>query len=192
MCGLLRRHMYGTRWAADGWQDEYSSTLVELGFSQGVSSACVFSHPKRRIMVSVHGDDFTAAGPKNELDWFEKAMKQYYELTVCGRLGLGEADDKEATVLNRVVRWTSTGLEYEADPRQVERLLDDMHLAGEGVKVVATPGVKDKKLQVDAEQSLPTSEHTPSRALAASWQQTAPTSSSRPRRCAGSCRSPQT
>ena len=28
MCGLLRRHMYGTRRAAEGWQDEYSTSTA--------------------------------------------------------------------------------------------------------------------------------------------------------------------
>ena len=100
-CGLLRRHMYGTRRAAEGWQDEYSGTLVSMGFLQGKASACVFVHPQRGIAVSVHGDDFTATGPKCELDWFEQTMKGHYELTVGGRLGPGKNDDKEATVLNR-------------------------------------------------------------------------------------------
>ena len=27
-CALLRRHMYGTRRVADGWQSEYSGSLV--------------------------------------------------------------------------------------------------------------------------------------------------------------------
>ena len=102
MCGLLRRHMYGTRRAAEGWQDEYSSTLVDIGFTQGVASPCVFSHTQRGIVVSVHGDDFTAASPKEELDWFEKSMRAKYELTVGGRLGPGEGDDKELTIINRV------------------------------------------------------------------------------------------
>ena len=86
-------------------------------------------------MVSVHGDDFTAAGPKDSLDWFEAQMKSKYELTVGGRLGPGARDDKEATVLNRVIRWTGQGLEHEADPRQAERLLEELDLEGEGVKV---------------------------------------------------------
>ena len=39
-CGLLLRHMYGTRAPADGWQEEYSSYLVEvLGFKQGATSS---------------------------------------------------------------------------------------------------------------------------------------------------------
>ena len=36
MCAKLLRHMYGTRMAADGWQQEYSTLLiVKLGFRQG-------------------------------------------------------------------------------------------------------------------------------------------------------------
>ena len=119
-CGLLRRHMYGTRRAAEGWQYEYSATLISAGFRQGKASACVFVHPSRNVPVSVHRDDFTASGPKNQLDWFEGMMRERYELTVGGRLGRGPSDDKEATVLNRVIRWTDSGIEYEADPRQVE------------------------------------------------------------------------
>ena len=104
MCALLRRHMYGTRRAAEGWQDEYSTRMVELGSVQGLASLCVFNSPSRRISVSVHGDDFTAVGSKQQLDWFEKTLRAQYELTVGGRLGPGPKDDKEGTVLNRVIR----------------------------------------------------------------------------------------
>ena len=70
--GLLRRHMYGTRRAADGWQEEYSTTLVEkLGFVQGRCCPCFFHHPVRDLVTSVHGDDFTTRGPKSQLDWLE-------------------------------------------------------------------------------------------------------------------------
>ena len=77
---------------------------------------CVFQHPTRNIVCSVHGDDFTAAGPKSELDWFEAMLKNSYELTVGGRLGPGPKDDKEVIVLGRVIIWTDQGIEYEADP----------------------------------------------------------------------------
>ena len=36
-CGRLLRHMYGTQKAADGWQQEYSRTLINLGFTQGTA-----------------------------------------------------------------------------------------------------------------------------------------------------------
>ena len=75
MCGLLRRHMYSTCRAAEGWQDEYSTRMIEAGFTQGVSSPCVFHHPTRNFACSVHRGDFTAAGPKPELYWFEATLK---------------------------------------------------------------------------------------------------------------------
>ena len=134
---------------------------------QGMASPCVFSHPVRGITVSVHGDDFTACGPKRELDWFEQTLRSHYELTVGGRLGPGCKDDKEATVLNRVIRWTDDGVEYEADPRKVEKLLEELELDGDGVNGVVTPGLKAQAHQVQGEKELPESEHTRFRALAA-------------------------
>ena len=74
-CARLLRHMYGTRAAADGWQEECSSTLVaNLGFIQGISTPCVFRHPKRQLLVTVHGDDFTYVGSRPDLDWFDRCM----------------------------------------------------------------------------------------------------------------------
>ena len=134
---------------------------------QGTASACVFRHPTRNIAVSVHGDDFTATGPKPQLDWFEGMLRGHYELTVGGRLGPGPLDDKEARVLNRIVRWTDEGLEYEADPRQVEKLLEELELDGDGVNGVVTPGVKVHAHQAQMDSELREHEHTRFRALAA-------------------------
>ena len=74
--------MYRTRSAADSWQSEYSSALSVMGFDQG----------SKHIVVSVHGDNFTAAGPKFALYWFEAAMREKYKLPVGGRLGPGPSD----------------------------------------------------------------------------------------------------
>ena len=87
-----------------------------LGFAQGVSSPCVFRHEDRGIVLNVHGDVFTATGPKRQLDWFEATMREQYELTTQPRLGPGDGDAKEGIILNRIVRWTEQGLGYEADP----------------------------------------------------------------------------
>jgi hypothetical protein len=146
MCALLARHMYGTRGAADGWQEEYSTTLVEMGFVQGMSSACVFVQQERGLVCTVHGDDFTTVGGKLALDWFEGELKEHYELTIGPRLGPGDQDAKEATILNRVVRWTAEGLEYEADPRQAEKLIHECGM--EGSNSVSTPGLKETAAQV--------------------------------------------
>ena len=56
-------------------------------------------------------------------------------------LGPEPKDDKEVSILNRVVRWCDDCLLYEADPRHVEKLL---RVAGlETCKSVTTPGVKE-------------------------------------------------
>ena len=65
----------------------------------------------------------TNVGPKSSLDWLKVKLEEKYELKESARLGPGVKDDKEARVLNRVVRWTDHGLEYGADPRQDERLM---------------------------------------------------------------------
>ena len=53
-------------------------------------------------------------------------MKSKYEFTVGGRLGPGPKDDKGISVLNRIIRWTPKGIQYEADPRQVEKPLQEI------------------------------------------------------------------
>ena len=167
-CGLLLKHMYGTRKAADGWHNEYAGHLVtEMGFEVGDASACVFVNKDRGLRSSVHGDDLTTTGTKKQLDWFKRELEKAYELKEGARLGPGRGDDREATVLNRVVRWTDHGIEYEADPRQQEKLLRDLKLTGDGVKGAATPGVKPTKEQHQQDQPLPREKVSPYRAVAA-------------------------
>ena len=140
MCAKLLRHMYGTRMAADGWQQERSTLLIKLGFRQGDGHANLFYNPERGIRTSVHGDDFTSQGPCDELDWFEASIAEHYEITIGPRLGPGDKDAKEGRAFNRIVRWCSDSVEYEADPRQAERLVTELGL--EGSQAMVTPGVR--------------------------------------------------
>ena len=165
-CARLLRHMYGTRAAADGWQEEYSTLLVNLGFKQGDASPNVFRHAARQITTSVHGDDFTSSGPADALDWLESAIAEHYEVTISPRMGPGPDDAKEGRILNRVIRWLDNSIEYECDPRQIERLIAECGL--EGAKTVATPGVKAtfKELEEDSAE-LPNQLNTAFRGAAA-------------------------
>ena len=60
VCGKLNYSLYGTRDAASNWEEHYTQVLVDLGFTQGLSSPCVFHHDKRDITTVIHGDDFTS------------------------------------------------------------------------------------------------------------------------------------
>ena len=101
------------------------------------------------------------------MDWFRAELEKLYELKEAARLGPGPEDDKEATVLNRVVRWTPEGLEMEADPRQAEKLLRDLKLDGAGVKAAASPGVRPTREQLDQDAALERQKCTPYRAVVA-------------------------
>lgn len=143
LCGRLLVHMYGTRRAADGWHTESSEALEELGFVRGQSSACVFWHPERHVISSVHGDDFVTAGTKAALDWFKMELTKKYEFKEAARLGPGPQDDKQGRILNRVVTWIENGLTYGADPRQAQKLIQELGLETEKgttpVRSVTTP-----------------------------------------------------
>ena len=165
LCGQLLRHMYGTRGAADGWQEEYSIMLVRHGFRQGKSCPNLFQHPTRHLVVSVHGDDFTSSGGKQQLDWLEASIAKEYEIAVGPRLGPGAQDAKEGRALNRSIRWCETHIEYEADPRQVERLIAECGM--EGANGYATPGVRATFKELEEDANPPLSLHTAFRGAAA-------------------------
>jgi hypothetical protein len=96
---------------------------------------------------------------------FETKLAELYEFKVGGRLGPADCDDKEATILNRVVRWTPQGLEYEADPRQCEKLLYELAL--EDSNTVATPGLRPTSAQLVEDAELEADKHTLFRGVSA-------------------------
>ena len=118
------------------------------------------------IATSVHGDDFIRVGARCDLDWLKAALEKRYEFHTGGRFGPGTDDASEILVMNRVIRWTSIGIEYEADPRQAERLLEGLALDS-GCKTPATTEVKPLAEQLKEDVRLPASGFTEFRGLAA-------------------------
>ena len=49
MCGKLVYAMYGIRDALQNWEREYESAFLAFGFTQGISSPCLFRHAERDI-----------------------------------------------------------------------------------------------------------------------------------------------
>ena len=66
----------------------------------------------------VHGDDFIVAGDGDDLDWLLQKLNEKLESVQRARLGPGY--DSEATVLNRCVTNSDSGVTWEADPRHAE------------------------------------------------------------------------
>eukprot|EP00973_Karenia_brevis_P088374 12254077-Karenia_brevis.AAC.1 len=51
-------------------------------------------------------------------------MESWFEIKVRAVLGPEPKDDKEVTILGRIVRWKEEGIEYEADPKHRRIILE--------------------------------------------------------------------
>ena len=78
-----------------------------------------FHHPDRYLWTLVHGDDYCTAGASQDLHWLQSELSKKYEIKTQ-RIGFGN-DEKgvpkvqEGQMLNRVVRVSDKGWEYESD-----------------------------------------------------------------------------
>ena len=139
--GLLLRSLYGTRDAAQNWENEYSSFLTGLGFTQGLASPCHFAmvRNQRKIQIAVHGDDFSCAGNIHDLRWLARQFENRYEVKQQ-LVGPKKHHDcvQKARVLNRLITWEETGISYEADPRHAEMIIAELGL--QDANAVKTPG----------------------------------------------------
>ena len=66
--------------------------------------------------MTVHGDDFTACGSDLDLAWLSRKFRDKFEVKIR-ILGPDRKHEQEVRILNRVVRWTDSGLTYEPDQR---------------------------------------------------------------------------
>ena len=167
VCGKLIHWSYGFRPASAAWEKMYSGKLEEVGFVRGDSCAVVFYHPNRDISLAVHGDDFTACGVQEDLDWIKSLMEVWFEIEVREVLGWEEGGLKEITLLGRVIRWTEKGIEYEADPGHRKMVLNYFGLGEQSRESVSTNGEKEAEDQPGDEIELDSKEATEVRAIAA-------------------------
>ena len=93
------------------------------------------------MVLTVHGDDFTIAGSSANVLWMKKEFEKRFEVTTHN-LGPEAGQEREVRVLNRVIRWTKDGLEYEPDQRHSEIAIRELGL--EGARAATTPGTKEE------------------------------------------------
>ncbi len=95
----------------------------------------MFYHEQRKIRIVVHGDDFTVLGASKELDWFHEVQRK-----------IRDREAGAVRILNRIVTVTERGLEYEADQRHAEIMVNNLGLSLE-CRGVVTPGVSEKEAE---------------------------------------------
>ena len=134
----------GFRQAAQAWENHYARKMEDVGFVRGIGTSVAFQHPERDLACAVHGDDFTFSGEDKDLDWAESLMKSWFEVVVRARLGPEEKDDKEISVLGRIVKVEDWSFSYQADPRHRMVILESFGLV-EGSKGFTTIGRVEKE-----------------------------------------------
>ena len=121
--GWLNVCLYGTRDAAREWQETLSKHLEHLGFTRGRGHPAIFHHRERGVMTLVHGDDYVSSGMPSELDWLQAELEKRYKIKTQ-RTREADGKEVEAKILNRIVRRTPEGYEFEADPRHAELVIE--------------------------------------------------------------------
>lgn len=139
-CGRLNKAMYGCRDAARQWEIEITDFFTSQGFTPGLGSPVLYFHSVRDIKISVHGDDITSLGRKDDLLWLKKQLLTRYEIKDGGMLGPDEGDVQDAMILNRLVHYGPRETTIEADPRHVQILVKELNLTES--KSAPTAGVK--------------------------------------------------
>ena len=81
-------------------------------------------------------------------------MGEWFEIKVRALLGSDAEDDKEVTILGRTVRWTKDGIEYEADKKHRDMLIDHFGFK-DGTKGLTVNGSKVDNEKEDPEGKTP-------------------------------------
>ena len=93
--------------------------------TQGAANPCHFREAGRDLRGLVHGDDFLFTGTRDNLEWRRKHFEDEYACKI-EIIGYGLDVASSARFLNRVITYTRNGIEFEADQRLAEAIIDGM------------------------------------------------------------------
>ena len=96
MCGLLQYSFYGTRDAAQSWEEEFASTLSDLKLTRGIACPCVWQGCTK--------GDITIGGERSAVELLRNMISRKYEIKK--QVTSEDADlQKTGRILNRVTKW---------------------------------------------------------------------------------------
>ena len=71
------------------------------------------------------GGAYCSARIRSSLKALQAKLQEQYELT-ANFVGRGPDEDLEGQILNRIVRYTDDGFEFECDPRHCELIVEQL------------------------------------------------------------------
>ena len=128
----LRLSLYGTRDATQNWAKTYGDVLESVGFEKGIASPCNVYHAQKEVYITCHGDDFIIIASVDNLKWSIEVMQSKFEIK-SSILGPNDGQSKEIRILNRVIRWTPEGIEYDAYQRHADTIVEEWGLRNVGL-----------------------------------------------------------
>ena len=121
-------------------------------------------NPKLGLRTMIHGDDFVTVGPREGVSKFHTMLERRFEVKTKV-IGSKPGEVTEGTVLNRVIRVSEDGWEYEPDQRHAEIIVKTLGLRE--AKGVRTPCEENKAAVDSEEEELQGQDATAYRGLAA-------------------------
>ena len=122
--GKLMASLYGTRDASMNWQEEVAKCMLLWGFRTCKFNPCLYMHPGRELLCLVHGDDFVCVGSSTNLVWLKEQLGERFEVKTK-LMGRKAGESREERILNRVIRVTDEGWEYEVDQRHADLIIQE-------------------------------------------------------------------
>ena len=98
-----------------------------VGVVTGRDNPCMYHYLSKQILCLLHGDGFVSAGSPERLKWLKGKFEGRFEIktkTVGKKEEEGEV--KETRILNRIVRVTKDGWEYEVEQRHADLIIQEM------------------------------------------------------------------
>ena len=114
----IRRWLYGMRKAAISWEKNYAEKLAAVVFKGSRAAPTTFCNPATKVRLVVHGDDFTFSGTQVE----REKIRVFYEKRY---------DVKNIKEVVRTLKFTEMGLEYTADGKHRDAILEELALEPE-------------------------------------------------------------
>ena len=132
-------------WHEEGGEKNYAEKLAAVGFKGSRAAPTTFYNPATKVRLVVHGDDITFSGTQVELEKIRGLFKKWYDVRDRGIMESGTRDIKEVVILGRTLKFTEMGLEYTADDKHRDAILEELGLESES-KSLGCPALGADKM----------------------------------------------
>ncbi len=152
MVWQLRKAMYGTRKAAQSWQEFVAKVFKEYDWIRIPIAAGTYHESTLDITSGIHGDDLISEGEEESLDILDAQLAAHMDVKCLGRLGPDGV--RHIRYLKRDLYWTTEGFFWVGDEKHVIRLVEMLGL--QDSKASDMPGSKATGKSIrDALDELP-------------------------------------